>query len=459
MPRSARGYLVAVVLLVLTASASAPLVAAHQAPTTGLYTIDQILAPAYPVEITAAKKAERIAWISYERGMRNVYTAAGPAFEPVKLTDVTTDDGNDMTDVALSDDGGIAVFVRGHTPNRDGWIANPTSEPDGAERAIWAVRTSGGPAWRIAEGAAPTLSPDGRWVAFARDGQIHRAPVDPNLAAARGAGDDTRLFTAFGRNSSPMWSPDGRKIAFVSQRSDHSFIGIYDVDRREVRYMAPGVDFDSSPTFSPDGSRIAFIRRPGLTFGQQAAGGGRGFRGGRGQQSDEPADGLRRAAFAGGYTLSFWLADTSTGVGREFWHGQPDDNSIQPRNFTWAGDNVVFQAEPGNWQHYYSVPIPAVELEAGPWGHEFSTSAPSRSVERRPRRPDAGSPGGSPEYCVDTRPTGALSLLLATNVGPDSSTAARHLVAHADRRAGGVRYRSRAAPRSRPIQPPCPRVA
>ncbi|MEE3151377.1 MAG: hypothetical protein VX300_03805, partial [Acidobacteriota bacterium] len=135
------GILITILVIVPTATPAS----GWQASSVGPYTIQQILDPAYPVEVTASKSAERIAWISYERGMRNVYTAAGPNFEPVKLTAVETDDGNDMTDVTLSDDGSTIVFVRGHTPNRDGWIANPTSNADGAERVITGVRTSGGP--------------------------------------------------------------------------------------------------------------------------------------------------------------------------------------------------------------------------------------------------------------------------------------------------------------------------
>ena len=99
-------------------------------------TIEQYLSPASPLEMTAARKADRIAWMTYDRGMRNVYTAVAPSFRPVRLTRFLDDDGRDLTDVNLSDDGSIAVFVRGSAPNRQGWIANPSHDPSGAEREI-----------------------------------------------------------------------------------------------------------------------------------------------------------------------------------------------------------------------------------------------------------------------------------------------------------------------------------
>ena len=111
-------------------------------------TFEQFLSPASPLMLASARKADRVAWMTYDRGMRNVYTAVAPTFAPVRLTNFLQDDGTDLTDVKLSDDGSIIVFVRGSAPNRFGWVANPNQNPDGAERAIWAVRSSGGPAWR-----------------------------------------------------------------------------------------------------------------------------------------------------------------------------------------------------------------------------------------------------------------------------------------------------------------------
>ena len=326
------------------------------------FTIEQVLSPAYPFELVSARNADRIAWIAYERGMRNVYTAVAPDFEPVRLTNNLEDDGNDLSGLRISDDGTIIVFVRGHTPNREGWIANPTSDPSGSERAIWAVRTTGGEPWKLVVASNPLLSPDGRWVLYTREGQIYRVPVDPHELRARAGSPEGPLFLAFGSNSSPRWAPDSKSIAFVSSRGDHSYIGVYDVENRESSYMAPGVDRDSSPTWSPDGKSIAFIRRPGASFGEQVAGVRTGLPVVRmpRQQPTEATEreGLDRSTFKGGYTLSFWVGDAETGQAQEFWHNAPDDTVfVGIRSIQWTGEHVIFRAEPDNWRHYYSVPI------------------------------------------------------------------------------------------------------
>ena len=73
------------------------------------FTVEQILAPAYPYELVSAARTDRIAWLAFERGMRNVYTAAGPDFEPVRLTSFMQDDGNDLTGLRISADGSLEI--------------------------------------------------------------------------------------------------------------------------------------------------------------------------------------------------------------------------------------------------------------------------------------------------------------------------------------------------------------
>ena len=107
------------------------------------FTIEDVLSPGYPIELVSAGAADRIAWIEYEEGKRNVYTAAAPDFEPVRLTRYEDDDGRDLTNLRISDDGSVVVFIRGHTPNRQGWIANPASNPRGrSERLGPSARTA-----------------------------------------------------------------------------------------------------------------------------------------------------------------------------------------------------------------------------------------------------------------------------------------------------------------------------
>ena len=99
-------------------------------------TIDQFMSPGLPEELAAAKRADRIAWIANERGRRNVFTAVAPNFAPVQLTRFREDDGVVLTTLRISDDGAIVSFVRGSAPNNRGWVANPSSDPRGGERAI-----------------------------------------------------------------------------------------------------------------------------------------------------------------------------------------------------------------------------------------------------------------------------------------------------------------------------------
>ncbi len=389
--------------LAVPARAQAPATTASWKPT---YSIDQFLSPASPLEVSAAKQADRVAWVSYERGMRNVYVASAPAFKAVRITRFMADDGIDVGSVRLSDDGSIAIFVRGSAQNRNGWVANPSHDPEGGDRAVWAAKADGSGAWRLASITGnpaggrvgpPELSPDGKYAVFVKDSQIFRVGTarGPKTAMDQGT---VPFIKAWGRQSNPVWSPDGTRLAFVSIRENHALIGIYTMKTRAVTFLSPSTDIDGSPTWSPDGKRVAFIRRPGTPFGQQtvaagapfgqappappgggragAAGGqaapsgcrppaGNGF-GGRffGGQNDTtppiPADGLCRAAFAGGYTIAFMVADVATGLAHELWHNQPLDRTFTTVNaITWAGDHVVFTATvpKDEWDRHFAVSV------------------------------------------------------------------------------------------------------
>ena len=100
-------------------------------------------------------------------------------------------------------------------------------------------------------------------------GRFIARKLTPTTPAAEVDRGEKAFITEWGVQSEPRWSPDGRKIAFVSTRVDHSFIVVYDVATRSVKYMSPSVDFDTAPMWMADSKHLIFMRQPGLAFGQQ----------------------------------------------------------------------------------------------------------------------------------------------------------------------------------------------
>ena len=119
----------------------------------------------------------------------------------------------------------------------------------------------------------PQLSPDGTLAAY-----VSRW-IDPeknryfsNLWLASADGEKPRRFTVgdYG-DTSPRWSPDGRHIAFVSERSDSSQIWLIPVDGGEAIQLTKLEEGSlGSLAWSPDGTTIAFSFRPKPTADRKA---------------------------------------------------------------------------------------------------------------------------------------------------------------------------------------------
>jgi dipeptidyl aminopeptidase/acylaminoacyl peptidase len=116
----------------------------------------------------------------------------------------------------------------------------------------------------------PRLSPDGRRVAYVvsrtdEEGNAYRTAI---WVAALDGSEEPRQFTSGERNDgSPRWSPDGRWLAFVSNREGDDEkkakgqLYVLPADGGEPRKLTYGKESVESLTWSPDSSRIAFARR------------------------------------------------------------------------------------------------------------------------------------------------------------------------------------------------------
>ena len=157
------------------------------------------------------------------------------------------------------------------------------------------------------------------------------------------------------------WSPDGNRLAFVSSRGTHAFVGVYADSATPILWIAPTTSRDGSPRWSPDGRRIAFVRRPG--------------------QGGAP-DSLLAQRHA---PWGIWTADAHTGEARRVWRAPRTLRGSVPTthggtNLHWAaGGRIAFLSYHGGWPHLYSIPAEGGEallLTPGDYMAEHVTLTP-----------------------------------------------------------------------------------
>src|SRR5882757_2425011 len=298
------------------------------------FTLEQVMSAPFPSDLTAANSQPRVAWVLDEQGKRNIYVSEAPDFKARRLTAYMEEDGQEISDLQFSADANAVVYTRGGGKNRAGQSPNPTSNPAGAEETVFQMDWKGGEPQKIDAGHDARISSRGI-CAYVRDGALWLAPLD-------GKEKPVQLMVR-GTNVAQRWSPDGGQLAFVSVRGDHSFIGVYDVAAKSVRFVVPTVDSDSDAEWSADGKQLAFVRQPAIP-------------------RDAPD----------GYFIepdrvhpwAIWVAEAAALEAKEIWHSGRELQDSFPYMaddtgggvIRWAAESrIVFASEQDGWQHLYAI--------------------------------------------------------------------------------------------------------
>jgi Tol biopolymer transport system component len=295
--------------------------------------------PAFSADGKRLAFVRRVSW-----WVSDIYTVPVADGEPERLTF----DAKNIDGLAWTPDGQEIIF----SSNR------------GGAQGLWRIAASGGTAEPIAVGGQNvhtlTISPDGRRLAYAEyveDMDISRIeiPGSPNQKVV-----PSKLIASTQVDGDGYFSPNGKRIAFASERSGNNEIWVCDSDGRnpvQLTFLESG---SGTPNWSPDGKQIAFDARPqgnSDIFVMSAAGGTPK------PLTAEPSEDFMPSWSRDGHWLYF--GSTRSGV-QEIW--KIPSNGGTAIQVTKEGGFRAFESTDGRWVYYsrdFNSPIWKISVTGG----------------------------------------------------------------------------------------------
>jgi len=267
--------------------------AAAEEPIQGTFT--RLTSDAAPeVDVSLSPDGKDLAYASPAAGNWDVWVQRVGGHNPINLTKdspgdddqpVFSPDGEKIAFRSERDGGGIYVMgATGESVRRlTETGCNPAWDPSGREIAyatecfaspygrsgtsqLWVVETATGKTRKIFDGDAvqPSWSPDGSRIAY---WAVPRGSGQRDIwTIPAGGGDPVAVTSDAAMDWNPVWSPDGRYLYFVSDRSGNMNLWRVPIDQASGRATGPaqaittGVSaWSMNPSFSADGKRLAYV--------------------------------------------------------------------------------------------------------------------------------------------------------------------------------------------------------
>lgn len=193
---------------------------------------------------------------------------------------------------------------------------------------------------------SPDWSPDGRRLAYVSyESGSAGIYVQDVFSGAR-----QRLTTFNGVNSSPAWSPDGRQIAMTLSPNGNSEIYLYDLNSGGINRVTRHNAIDSDPSWSADGSSLYFISdrdgRPAV-YRASAYGGGVSRVAGPAQSVAVSPNGQIAYSAGSGSNFRMTVANANGGGTKVIGNGPADDTP----SFSPDGSMLIYAVSGGNGGH------------------------------------------------------------------------------------------------------------
>ena len=190
-------------------------------------------------------------YVSYLYGQSKIMIAS---FKDDKKQRLTTIRGNQLMP-AISKQRDRVAFICDITGNPDLFMQpfSPEKGAIGKPQQIFSAKSS--------TQGSPTFSPDGSRIAFVsnKDGSPKIYVMEIPLPGTNINNIKPVLITKLNReNSAPAWSPDGKKLAYCAKGGGERQIWVYDFDNRQERQITSGKGNKENPSWAPNSLHLIY---------------------------------------------------------------------------------------------------------------------------------------------------------------------------------------------------------